>query len=323
VHKTILVTGAAGFIGSHTVEALARRGDRVVGLDSFDDYYDQTLKRRNVAEVKSALPTDAALEIVEGDVRDRALVAQLFARHSIDAVVHLAALAGVRASIGQATRYFDVNVSGTISLLDACAERGVPQFVFASTSSVYGNSERLPFVEDDRCDRPLAPYPASKRSAELLGYSYWNLQRLSFTGLRFFTVYGPRNRPDMMAHMLLDNVVHGREVTLYEGGQMKRDWTFVEDIVQGIVAAVDRPLGYELINLGRGEPIWLSEFVQVVQELTGKNAVLQAAAMPAADMKQTFASIEKARELLGYAPKTSVREGVARLWGWYRGRSAA
>jgi UDP-glucuronate 4-epimerase len=234
--------------------------------------------------------------------------------------VHLAALAGVRASIGQAMRYFDVNVSGTIALLDACVERSVPQFVLASTSSVYGNSDRLPFVEDDRCDRPLAPYPASKRSAELLGYCYHNLQQLSFTGLRFFTVYGPRNRPDMMAHMLLDNVVHGREVTLYEGGQMKRDWTFVEDIVQGIVAAVDRPLGYELINLGRGEPIWLSEFVQVVQELTGKNAVLHAAAMPAADMKQTFASIDKARGLLGYAPKTSVREGVARLWAWYRGR---
>jgi UDP-glucuronate 4-epimerase len=320
VSKTILVTGAAGFIGSHAAEALARRGDRVVGLDNFDDYYDRTLKRRNVAEVKSALPPEARLEIVEGDVRDRNLVAQLFARHSFDAVVHLAALAGVRASIGHATRYFDVNVSGTISLLDACVGLRVPQFVFASTSSVYGNSERLPFVEDDRCDSPLAPYPASKRSAELLGYTYQNLSGLHFTGLRFFTVYGPRNRPDMMAHMLLDNIVHGRQVTLFEGGQMKRDWTFVEDIVQGVVAAVDRPLGYELINLGRGEPIWLREFVEVVQELTGKKAVLQSAAMPAADMKQTFASIEKARRLLGYAPKTSVREGVARLWEWYQGR---
>lgn len=318
--KTILVTGAAGFIGSHTAEAFARRGDRVVGLDNFDDYYDPALKRRNVTEVKRALPSDAALEIVEGDVRDRSLVAQLFARHTFDAVVHLAALAGVRASIGHATRYFDVNVSGTICLLDACVDLRVPQFVFASTSSVYGKSDRLPFVEDDRCDRPLAPYPASKRSAELLGFSYHNLAGLSFTGLRFFTVYGPRNRPDMMAHMLLDNVVHGRQVTLFERGQMKRDWTFVEDIVQGILAAVDRPLGYELINLGRGEPIWLTEFVQVVQELTGKKAVLQNAAMPAADMKQTFASIEKAQRLLGYAPTTSVREGVARLWKWYGAR---
>jgi UDP-glucuronate 4-epimerase len=320
VSKTILVTGAAGFIGSHTVEALARRGDHVVGLDNFDDYYDPALKRRNIAEVRSALPPTATLDVIEGDVRDRELVAKLFSRHAFDAVVHLAALAGVRASIGQATRYFDVNVSGTISLLDACVEQRVPQFVFASTSSVYGNSERLPFVEDDRCDRPLAPYPASKRSVELLGYSYQNLSGINFTGLRFFTVYGPRNRPDMMAHMLLDNVAHGREVTLFEGGQMKRDWTFVQDIVQGIVAAVDRPLGYELINLGRGEPIWLSEFVQVVEKLTGKNAVLKNAAMPAADMKQTFASIEKAQRLLGYAPKTSVAEGVRQLLEWYGAR---
>ena len=318
--KTILVTGAAGFIGSHTVETLARRGDRVVGLDNFDDYYDPALKRRNVAEVRAALPKGAPLEIVEGDVRDRQLVAQLYARHTFDAVVHLAALAGVRASIGQATRYFAVNVDGTICLLDACVDHRVPQFVFASTSSVYGNSDRLPFVEDDPCASPLAPYPASKRSAELLGYSYHHLSGLDFTALRFFTVYGPRNRPDMMAHMLLDNVVHGRQVTLYEGGRMKRDWTYVEDIVQGIVAAVDRPLGYELINLGRGEPIWLSEFVEVVQELTGKKAVLQNAPMPAADMKETSASIEKARRLLGYAPRTSVRDGVGRVWEWYRGR---
>jgi UDP-glucuronate 4-epimerase len=320
VSKTILVTGAAGFIGSHAAEALARRGDHVIGLDNFDDYYDPALKRRNVAEVKSALTSNAALEIVEGDVRDRALISGLFQRHAFDAVVHLAALAGVRASIGQATRYFSVNLDGTICLLDACAQRSVPQFVFASTSSVYGDNSRLPFTEDDHCDRPLAPYPASKRSAELLGYTHHNLYGANFTALRFFTVYGPRNRPDMMAHMLLDNVVSGRQVTLYEGGQMKRDWTFVGDIVQGIVAAVDRPLGYELINLGRGEPIWLSEFVQVVQELTGKTALLQDAAMPAADMKQTCASIDKAQRLLGYAPEVSVGDGVARLWDWYRGR---
>jgi UDP-glucuronate 4-epimerase len=324
VGKTILVTGAAGFIGSHVAETLAKRGDRVVGLDNFDAYYEPSLKRRNVDEVKSALPRSASFDLVEGDIRDGVLVGQLFEREPFDTVVHLAALAGVRASIGHATKYLDVNLNGTVALLDACVARDTaaagraPQFVFASTSSVYGNTDKLPFVEDDSCDRPLAPYPASKRSAELLGFSYHNLHGVGFTGLRFFTVYGPRNRPDMMASMLLESVVHGREVTLYEGGQLKRDWTFVEDIVQGIVAAVDRPLGYELVNLGRGEPIWVSEFVQVVQELTGRKAVLQDGAMPAADVKQTFASIEKARRLLGYAPKTSVREGVARLWDWYR-----
>ncbi len=316
--KSVLVTGAAGFIGSHVGEALARRGDRVVGLDNFDAYYDPACKRRNVAEVKASLPPDAAYELVEGDIRDGALVSELFTRHRFDTVVHLAALAGVRASIGQAARYYDVNVNGTITLLDAAVAHPGTSFVFASTSSVYGNSEQSPFTEDLPCDRPLAPYPASKRTCELLGYSYHNLHGLPFTGLRFFTVYGPRNRPDMMAHMLLDNVVSGRQVTLYEGGELKRDWTYVSDIAQGVVAAVDRRLGYELINLGRGEPVLLREFVRVVEELTGKRAQLAHAKMPAADVRETFAGIEKARRLLGYAPQTQVREGMARVWEWHQ-----
>jgi UDP-glucuronate 4-epimerase len=316
--KAVLVTGAAGFIGSHVSEMLARRGDRVVGLDNFDAYYDPACKRRNVAEVQASLPAGATFEIVEGDICERELVAGLFARHRFDAVVHLAALAGVRASIGHAARYFEVNVNGTISLLDAAVAHPGTSFVFASTSSVYGNSEQSPFTEDQPCDRPLAPYPASKRAGELLGYSYHNLHGLQFTGLRFFTVYGPRNRPDMMAHMLLDNVVSGRQVTLYEGGELKRDWTYVADIAQGVVAAVDRPLGYELINLGRGEPVLLREFVGVVEALTGKRAQLSHAKMPAADVRETFADIEKARRLLGYAPQTQVRDGMARVWEWYQ-----
>jgi UDP-glucuronate 4-epimerase len=319
--KTVLVTGAAGFIGSHVAQALACRGDRVVGIDNFDDYYDPACKHRNVAEVRAQLGAEASrFELVTGDVRDLELVERLFARERIDAVVHLAALAGVRASIGQAARYFDVNLTGTIRLLDAAVKHGTAQFVLASTSSVYGDSSRLPFTETEACDRPLAPYPASKRAAELLGYSYHNLHGTSFTALRFFTVYGPRNRPDMMAHMLLDSVVHGQRVPLFEGGELKRDWTYVGDIAQGVVAAIDRPLGYEIVNLGRGEPVWLREFVQIVEELTGKKALVHEASMPAADMKETFASIDKARRLLGYAPQTSVREGVANLWAWYRGR---
>ncbi len=316
--KRVLVTGAAGFIGSHVIEALARRGDRVVGLDAFDDYYAQELKRRNVAELRAALSSPEAFELVEGDVRDRALLQRLFAQQGFDAVVHLAALPGVRASIGQAARYFEVNVGGTIALLDAAVERDVPHFVLASTSSAYGNSSRLPFVEDDPCDRPLAPYPASKRSAELLGHSYHNLHGLSFSALRFFTVYGPRNRPDMMAHKLLDSIAHGREVAVYEGGQLKRDWTYVGDIVQGVLAAVDKPLGYEIINLGRGEPILLADFVRTVEQLAGKPAVTRDAPMPLADVRQNAADIGKARRLLGYDPQTSVREGVEKLWAWYQ-----
>ncbi|MFI5309532.1 MAG: SDR family NAD(P)-dependent oxidoreductase, partial [Polyangiales bacterium] len=289
--KTVLVTGAAGFIGSHVVEALCRRGDRVLGLDSFDGYYDPAVKHRNVAEVRAGLPAAAAFELTTGDVRDRDLVRALLGRGGVDAVVHLAALAGVRASIGHAARYFDVNVTGTIHLLDACVEHHVPQFVFASTSSVYGNTTRLPFVEDDACDRPLAPYPASKRACELLGYSHHNLHGLSFTALRFFTVYGPRNRPDMMAYKLLESVTRGEPVEVYEGGQLKRDWTYVADIAQGVLEAVDRPLGYELINLGRGEPVLLADFVRVVEELGGRRAVTRDARMPAADVRQNFADV--------------------------------
>ena len=315
--KTILVTGAAGFIGSNVSETLAKRGDRVIGLDSFDAYYDPALKRRNLRELTANLPAGADFELVEGDVRDRELVMQLFARERFAAVVHLAALAGVRASIGQSVRYFDVNVGGTIQLLDAAVAHGSPSFVFGSTSSVYGNSTHIPFDEQQPCDRPLAPYPASKRSCELLGFSHHNLHGLHFTALRFFTVYGPRNRPDMMAHMLLDSIVYGRPVQLFEGG-LRRDWTYVGDIVEGIVAAVDRPLGYEIINLGRGEPVLLDDFVHLVEALTGRKAVVSTAPRPAADVEQTFGAIDKARHLLGYSPQTSVREGMAAVWRWYQ-----
>lgn len=314
--KTVLVTGAAGFIGSHTAEALLRRGDRVVGLDSFDDYYEPARKRVNAAEV--AATGGAAFRLVEGDVRDRTLVARIVGEERPDAIVHLAALAGVRASIGQAQRYFDVNVQGTISLLDAARDHHVGQFVFASTSSVYGNTDRVPFVESDPCDRPLAPYPASKRTGELIGHSFHNLDGLNFTALRFFTVYGPRNRPDMMAYMLMDSIATGKPVALYAGGELRRDWTFVDDIVAGVVAAVDRPLGYAVMNIGRGEPVWLSDFVRVIEEGAGAQAVLRDEPLPAADVSVTHADVSRARALLGYQPTTSVRDGAKALWAWYR-----
>ncbi|MDH5672682.1 MAG: SDR family NAD(P)-dependent oxidoreductase [Myxococcales bacterium] len=321
--KTILVTGAAGFIGSHVSQALTGRGDRVVGLDNLDPYYDPAIKRRNLAEVRAALPTGASFTVVQGDIRNRELVEALFARQRFDAIVHLAGLASVRYSIGRAARYNDVNVGGSIHLLDAAIKQGEtgksPNFIFASTSSVYGDTERIPFLENDPCDRPLAPYPASKRAVELLGYASHNAHGLDFTALRFFTVYGPRNRPDMMAHMLLDSVTKGRELELFAGGQLKRDWTYVDDIVQGVVAAVDRRLGYQTINLGRGEPVLLADFVEIAEKLAGGRASVRNTARPAADVEATFANIDRARELLGYAPSTSVAEGMGRVWEWYRG----
>lgn len=315
MERRILVTGAAGFIGSHTAEALLRRGDQVLGLDNLDGYYDPARKRANLLEV--SVTGGDGFQVVEGDVRDRALLDRLFSERRFDALVHLAALPGVRASIGQATRYFDVNVNGTIALLDACRDHGVPQVVFASTSSVYGNTDRLPFQEDDPCDRPLAPYPASKRAAELLGHSYHHLHGLSFTALRFFTVYGPRNRPDMLAHMLFESVTKGTVVSLYRGDIM-RDWTYVDDIVAGILAAIDRPLGYAVLNLGRGEPVRLADFVRAVETLSGRKVTSREEALPPADVPVTHADASRARAALGYDPRMSVHDGMRAAWAWYR-----
>jgi len=327
--KTVLVTGAAGFIGSHTAQTFVSRGDRVVGLDNLNDYYDPARKRANLEEVGLALTKtgqDEAFSFVEGDIRDQKLVGELFASHTFDAIVHLAAMAGVRASIDNPHIYYDVNVTGTLNLLEAAVGRingneklrSIPTFVFASTSSAYGNTKQIPFMEEDASDRPLAPYAASKRAVELLGYSYHHLYRLAFTALRFFTVYGPRGRPDMMAYKVLDNIFTGREVPLYNSGQMHRDWTFVTDIVQGIVGAVDCPLGYEIINLGRGEPVLLADFVKIIEQLVGKNANLVPTPMVDADVAYTYADITKAKDLIGYDPKLSVGEGVSQFWEWYR-----
>lgn len=313
----ILVTGAAGFIGSHVVEALLSRGDTVVGLDNFDPYYDPALKRANLAEIERH-PRAGAFHMVEGSVTDPGLLRKLFAEDAPERVVHLAAMAGVRASMSQPHRYFEVNLTGTLNLLEAARVARVENLVFASTSSAYGNAVRLPFHESDPADRPLAPYAASKRSAELLGHSYHHLYGLNFTVLRFFTVYGPRNRPDMMAAKVVDALVHGKELPLYEGGRMYRDWTFVEDTVAGIVAAVDRPLGYEVINLGRGEPVLLLDFVRRLEELVGAKGKFAIEPKLESDAQATHADIGKARQLLGYAPKTSVHEGAARFWAWYQ-----
>jgi len=327
--KTILVTGAAGFIGSHATATLLARGDTVVGLDNLNDYYDPARKRANVVEVQTERErTKGAgpFTFVEGDIRDRPLVARLFETHRFDAVVHLAAMAGVRASIEDPQLYLDVNLGGTLNLLDAAsgrlgnppAQARRPNLVFASTSSVYGATKQIPFIETDPCDRPLAPYPASKRAAELLGFTYHHLYGVDFTALRFFTVYGPRGRPDMMAYKVLDNIFFDKEVPLYNKGQMHRDWTFVDDIVSGVVAAADRRLGYETINLGRGAPVLLADFVEMIEKLAGRPARLVPAPMMDADIAYTYADAGKACRLLGYEPKISVQEGVSRFWRWYQ-----
>ena len=310
----IVVTGAAGFIGSNLAEKLALRGDNVVGLDNFNDYYDPRKKRLN-AQRLAAYPN---FKMIEADIRDRERLLEIFQEEKFDAVAHLAAMAGVRNAVKFPSLYVDVDLNGTQNLMDASLAAGnINNFVFASTSSVYGNTDQIPFVETDPCDRPLQPYAAAKRSAEILGYSYNYLFDLDFTAIRFFTVYGPYGRPDMMAYLLADSVTKGLEIPLYEGGQMYRDWTYVDDITDGVVAALDRPLGYEIINLGRGEPTLLKDFVEMIETLAGRKANVIYKPKLAADFLRNEADISKARRLLDYDPQVSVEEGVRRFWDWY------
>jgi UDP-glucuronate 4-epimerase len=323
--RTILLTGAAGFIGSHVAQALLRRGDHVVAIDNFNDYYDPARKRANLQEARDAADGKGMLTVADGDIRDRGLLTRLFADYAFDAIIHLAAAAGVRNSINDPFLYVDVNVNGTLALLESAVGRlapgakraAMPNFVFASTSSAYGRTKEIPFVETDPSNQPLAPYAATKRAGELFGHTYHHLYGLDFTVLRFFTVYGPRGRPDMMAYKVADGIRLGRAVPLFNNGQMHRDWTYVDDIAAGVLAAADRRLGHEIVNLGRGEPGLLADFVRLIEECAGARAKLVPGPMPDADVPYTYADISKARRLLGYDPKISVADGVKRFWEWY------
>lgn len=314
--QTFLVTGAAGLIGSHLCERLLAAGDAVVALDNFNDYYDVAQKRANVAGFKD----HERCTLVETDIRDEAGVLQLFEQHQPDAVAHLAAMANVRYSIGRAPLYNQVNITGSINLLEAAKTHGCGNFVFASTSSIYGKTPHIPFTEDDACNLPLSAYPASKKAIELFGYTYHNLHQMNFTAVRFFSVYGPRARPDMMPFMITDRIARGETIILFDAGQMYRDWTFVDDIVAGVDLALRKPLGYEVLNLGRGEPVLMADFVTMLEDLIGKKAILDTPPAPASEPHKTFANIEKAQRLLGYDPQTRIHEGLKKLWAWYQSR---
>lgn len=309
----IVVTGAAGFIGSHLAEKLCRQDHEVVGLDNFNDYYDPRRKRANEARLNQY----RNFKMVEGDIRDREMLFELFRRERFDAVAHLAALAGVRNAVKYPDLYIEVDLNGTQHLMDAARATEVGNFVFASTSSVYGRTEQIPFVETDPCARPLQPYAAAKRASEILGHTYHYLYGLNFTAVRFFNAYGPQCRPDLMAFLLAESITTGREIPLYNNGEMYRDWTYIDDTTDSVVAALERPLGYEIINLGRGEPVYLKDFITIMEKLAGKKANLKPQPMMAADMPRTYADTTKARELLGHNPKVSIEEGIARFWEWY------
>ena len=310
----ILVTGAAGFIGSNLAEKLLRRGDEVIGLDNFNDYYDPAKKRANEARLLQY----PQFRMIEGDIRDREMVLALFAAEGFDTVAHLAAMAGVRNAVLYPDLYVDVDFNGTQHLMDGARLNDVSNFVFASTSSVYGDTKVIPFVETDNCDRPLQPYAAAKRASEILGFTYHHLYGLNFTATRFFTVYGVNGRPDMMAYLVADSITKGRKIPLYESGEMWRDWTYVDDITDGVVLALDKPLGYEIINLGRGKPTKLRDFVDMLEEFAGKKGNFVHKPKISADVIETYSDSSKAKRLLGYDPQIEVVDGVKMFWDWYQ-----
>ncbi|HXG42060.1 MAG TPA: SDR family NAD(P)-dependent oxidoreductase [Dehalococcoidia bacterium] len=310
---TILVTGAAGFIGSHLVERLVGEGRRVVCVDNFDPYYDEEVKRANIAPtLGSGLAT-----LVEADIRDRQALAAAFATSGPEVVVHLAARPGVRHSLEDPLPYLDINVWGTFNVLDLAREFGAAKVVFGSTSSVYGLLEDGPAREDATPCRPLSPYGASKVAAEALCSSFAATADMDVVALRFFTVYGPRQRPDMAIHRFARFILADRELPIYGDGSARRDFTYVADIVDGIVAAIDASLlGYHVFNLGQGRPVPLSQVVDLLEEALGRKARRQFHPPPAGEPPLTWADISKAEASLGYRPRTPVEEGVRAFARW-------
>ncbi|MEM9693410.1 MAG: NAD-dependent epimerase/dehydratase family protein [Myxococcota bacterium] len=309
----VLLTGAAGFIGSHVAGRLLARGDEVVGLDNFDPFYERPIKERNLA----SLP--GGIELLEGDIRAPDFLERVFAPRQFDAVVHLAALAGVRPSIQAPTRYADVNVVGTARLADAMVKHDVSLLVFASSSSVYGGNPDVPYRESQRVDRPASPYAATKRSAELLLSTYQALFGLDVRCLRFFTVYGPRQRPEMAIHKFCRLIDEGAAIPMFGDGSSSRDYTFVDDIVSGTVAALDRaPAGFQLYNLGNTKPISLRGLIAKIEAAVGKQALIQQLPAQPGDVPQTWADVSKAEAELGYHPTVDLDRGLATFVEWMR-----
>jgi UDP-glucuronate 4-epimerase len=311
--KHILVTGGAGFIGSHVTRRLLKRGDRVTILDDFNDFYDPARKRANVA----ALKTDGHIELVEGDIRNQRLVDQLFADRGFDAVIHLAARAGVRPSLAEPVLYEEVNCVATIHLLEAARQHGPDNFVFGSSSSVYGANKKVPFSEEDEINQPISPYATTKRTGELLGYNYHHLYGLRVSCLRFFTVYGPAQRPEMAIHKFTDLLARGQSVPLFGNGESRRDYTYIDDIVDGVVTALDLAPGFEIINLGGAETTRLADLVQWISEELGVEPRIDYLPDQPGDVPITHADVGKAGRLLGYSPKVSIRDGLGRFVRWY------
>lgn len=310
----ILVTGGAGFIGSHLLERLLEEGRPCVCLDNFDDFYPPAIKRKNVERFLRS----ADFRLVEGDIRDPGSMVRASRAMEISAVIHLAARAGVRPSIQEPRLYQDVNINGTMNVLEFARSKGIRRLVYASSSSVYGNNEKIPFGEDDPVDHPISPYAATKRAGELLCHAYSHLYGIDITCLRLFTVYGPRQRPEMAIHSFTKRIDRGLPVEVFGDGSSQRDYTFVSDIVDGVVAALDRTAGYHVYNLGESRTVTLLELIAHIEEALGKKALIEKLPEQPGDARRTFADISRARNDLGYNPSVPIDKGIPLFVEWFK-----
>ena len=308
-----LITGAAGFIGSHLCERLLADGWAVVGVDNFDDFYNPQIKRRNISDCLKK----KNFHLVEADIRDRDAMDKVTGE-DVRIIVHLAAMAGVRPSIAQPILYADVNINGTMVLLESAKKHGIDKFIFGSSSSVYGNNQKVPFSEDDSVDFPISPYAATKRAGELICHTYCHLFGVSITCLRFFTVYGPRQRPDLAIHKFAKLIEQDKPIPVYGDGLMMRDFTYIDDIINGIVAAMDRCDGFNIYNLGQSKPVTVNDLITEIEKVLGKKAIRQYQPPQPGDVGRTYADITKTGRDLGYYPSTSIRAGLRKFTAWLR-----
>lgn len=310
----VLITGAAGFIGSSLTDALLARGDEVIGVDNFDDFYERRYKQDNI---KGALANEK-FSLVEADIRDKSAMESMMGNKP-DMVVHLAAKAGVRPSIEDPVIYQDVNINGTVSVLEAMRKHNCKKMVIASSSSVYGNNKKVPFSESDPVDHPISPYAATKKACELICHTYHHLFDMDIFALRFFTVYGPRQRPDLAIRKFAKLISNGKEIKMFGDGSTSRDYTYIEDILQGVIASIDRCKGYEVFNLGESKPILLKELISCISEKLGVEPKIKQEPMQPGDVDRTYADITKAKEMLDYNPHTDINEGMGRFVEWFKG----
>ena len=310
--STVLITGAAGFIGSHLCERLLNEDLSVVGIDNFDDFYDPQIKRDNISNCLK----NKHFQLIEADIRDSSAMDK--AVTGIEIIVHLAAKAGVRPSIAEPLLYSDVNINGTMVLLEAANTHKVGKFIFASSSSIYGNNEKVPFSEDDNVDFPISPYAATKKACELICHTYHHLYRIDLTCLRFFTVYGPRQRPDLAIHKFSKLIEQEKPIPVYGDGSMMRDFTYIDDIIDGIIAAMNKCKGFNIYNLGESQPVTVNDLISAIEKALGKTAIREYLPLQPGDVNRTFADITKAARELGYNPSTPIPDGLVKFTAWLR-----